>query len=1009
MSPHPSHTAAGNRRFARAASALSLAIAIGLWSGAASAQSTTGTLVGQAPTGDTTIEIRSDTGLTREVAVDANGRYVIPQLPLGTYRVSLKRGGQVVDTREQVALTVNANTDVSFGDGVENLETVTVVGSRFGSKIDVGSVDSRLVVTSEELDRLPLGRSAEAIALLAPGVVGNGAGFTGPTGEQLVSFGGASVSENAYYINGFNSTDPLSTLGGLTLPYGAIDQQEIFTGGYSAKYGRSAGGVINAVGKRGTNDWRFGGQLVWEPASARGEERDLHYPGTEDIYRPSSRNERAVETASLYAGGPLVEDRLFFYGAYEVEREHGGEVGNIEDFPYDTDYRNRNPRWYAKLDWNISDDHLLEVTGASARRNTRGKVYGFDYATGERGGFLRPNSTTRTGGESWSVKYTGYLTERLTLGVQYGQSRYDDYNVAPASDDVFVGATYYQNPAFFGDSPIGNSQLYSTVTDPDRENRNRNFRLDANYIIGDHNITVGIDNQRSEALHQGEVASGPTGYYWEYGWSEDPTASPSSGLGIPPTIGFPNGEDGYFVVRHDLDYVVDAVTSKQTAQFVEDQWQATDNLLLSLGLRLDQFENYNANGDAYIKQSSGQWAPRLGFSWDAKGDASFKVFGNAGRYYLALPLRPAIGAATAILWTQTYYTYGGIDGNGIPTGLTQMAPTGSLLNYFGNLPDPRTVAAKGIRPAFQDEFILGFSKTLGEKWLYGAKATYRTLRSGVDDFCDRTPVFAAAAELGFDVDDADNPTSCWLFNPGRGNVFRLVDTGGNLVEVPMSEADLGMPEYKRDYYALNLAAEHPFDGTWYAKFDYTFSRSYGTSEGQVLSWTQQNSPSVTLAWDFAALMENANGPQANDHTHQFKVFGYWQLAPQWQLSANLSLVSGAPKAVAGTYVDPNDPDNNDPAGYGAFLYHFYQGQAAPPGSQGRLPWMKQLDLGVAWRPAFAGGKLKVAADLFNVFNAQAPIYTYPYGEYIGFPLPLYGAPIIRQQPRALRLSLSYDF
>lgn len=77
-----------------------------------------------------------------------------------------------------------------------------------------------------------------------------------------MSFGGSSAAENAYYINGFNSTDPLGGPGGLTLPYGSIDQQEIYTGGYSAKYGRSDGGVINAVGKRGTNEWRFGGQIT---------------------------------------------------------------------------------------------------------------------------------------------------------------------------------------------------------------------------------------------------------------------------------------------------------------------------------------------------------------------------------------------------------------------------------------------------------------------------------------------------------------------------------------------------------------------------------------------------------------------------------------------------------------------------------------------------------------------------------------------------------------------------
>ena len=98
-------------------------------------------------------------------------------------------------------------------------------------KVDVTSVDSRTVITSEDLSRLPLGRSAESIALLAPGTV-SGSGYFGQ--GSTVSFGGAGVSENAYYINGFSTGNPLSNIGGVGLPYGAIDQQEIYLGGYSS-------------------------------------------------------------------------------------------------------------------------------------------------------------------------------------------------------------------------------------------------------------------------------------------------------------------------------------------------------------------------------------------------------------------------------------------------------------------------------------------------------------------------------------------------------------------------------------------------------------------------------------------------------------------------------------------------------------------------------------------------------------------------------------------------------
>ncbi len=991
---------------------LSLAVQTVLMGGSAHAQSTTGSLSGEAPNDNTTIFIRSDTGFAREVPVDSRGRYLIPQLPLGTYQVQLKRNGQVVESRDGVVLTVNSNTDVSFGSQTQKLDLVTVQSNAARRLIDVGSVDSRTVLTAAQLDRLPLGHSAEAIAKLAPGVVGNGGGFSGPTGDGLLSFGGASVSENAYYVNGFNTTNSLSGFGGITLPYSVVDQQEVFTGGFGAKYGRSAGGVINAVGKRGTNEWRFGARAYIEPQAARSSEADIHYPGTHELYNPKRLNRQTVSTQSVYAGGPLIADRLYFFGAYEQELSRGTAIGGKEeaDAFTATDYRHRQPRWYAKLDWNITDEHLLEFTSASSRRITSGKLYGFDYDTVQRGEAHGDANVTKTGGEFWSAKYTGYLTDKLTASALYGRSKLLDYVGTPGYDPstIYLANIANQNPAFTNGTPIRNNQTTQNISDPGRAIQSNNLRLDLNYVWGRHNVTIGIDNQTSRAVNYGERASGPEGFYWDYGRAN--ASEPlSSGLGVPATAGFPNGQDGYYVIRQDYLYE-STVESTQRAQYIEDNWQVTDKLLLSLGLRLDQFTNYNGNHDAYIKQTKGQWAPRLGFSFNPNGDGTSKFFGNIGRYYLALPLRPAFGSAGAPLSTQTYYTYGGIDAKGYPTNLTKMAGPVSALNYFGHLPDPKTVATEGIKPSFQDELILGFTSALNPQWVVGVKGTYRTLRAGIDDYCDSATVFAKAQSMGFDVTQESNPVSCWLFNPGRANTFTLVDTSGHYVSVPMSREEMRMPKYSRKYQALNIALEHPFHNGWYGKVDYTYSKSYGTTEGQVVTGIQQDSVSTTIDWDFAELMEHTYGPQSNDHRHQLKLFGYYQATPEWMVSGNLSFVSGAPRVSLGSYIDPNDPTNTDPVGYGPTYYHSYKGQPSPPGALGRLPWMTQLDLGLAYRPALAGGKLKFSVDVFNVLNGKAALWEYPHSEYgRDYPLPLFSAALLRQSPRSVRVGVSYDF
>jgi hypothetical protein len=311
------------------------------------------------------------------------------------------------------------------------------------------------------------------------------------------------------------------------------------------------------------------------------------------------------------------------------------------------------------------------------------------------------------------------------------------------------------------------------------------------------------------------------------------------------------------------------------------------------------------------------------------------------------------------------------------------------------------VTAKNLKSEYQDEFILGFTKTLGHDWVYGAKLTQRILRSAIDDYCDTDRIIAKAASLGYDVATTN---SCYLFNPGRASTFNLIDTSGQLVSVPMTNAEFGFPRLERRYYALESFLEHPFDGRWYGKVDYVFSRSYGDTEGQLRSDVQATAASTSPDWDNSYLMENNNGPTNNDHTHQLKLYGYYQLTPEWLVSANLSFVSGAPKVCLGYY----GPNLTDPGKYGG-QYHYCDGVAATPGSQGRLPWIRQLDLGTTYRPAFAEGKLSFTASVFNAFNDQRALNRYPYSQTDpGVADPQYGQAVVRQLPRYVRLGVSYD-
>lgn len=220
-------------------SALTVALMGAVMSFGAHAQSTSGAISGSADAGST-IVIESSTGLSRTVVVDANGRFNVGSLPVGSYTVKQIKDGATVGTRS-ITVAVSSTADASFD--ATTLSVVEVVGSRM-QPIDVTQVDSRMVITAEQLAKLPIARSADAIAQLAPGVIQGSNDFVNASnGQRLSSFGGASVSENAYYINGMNVTDPLKGFGGIELPYGSIEQQEVLTGGYGARNPDTQGAV----------------------------------------------------------------------------------------------------------------------------------------------------------------------------------------------------------------------------------------------------------------------------------------------------------------------------------------------------------------------------------------------------------------------------------------------------------------------------------------------------------------------------------------------------------------------------------------------------------------------------------------------------------------------------------------------------------------------------------------------------------------------------------------------
>jgi hypothetical protein len=960
---------------------------------------TTGTIFGKVdvPAGATVLIENAATGFRRLLTPDAGGRYNALSLPVGDYKVSLLRNG-AVERAEEAAVAIGAGVDISFA----NVSVVQVRGTR--SRIDVSNTNQGATFSARELAKLPIAPTVGAVIQLAPGTVKGDPGYGG---ANAPSFGGASGSENAYYINGFPVTNPLTQTGFSTLPFFAIAQAQILTGGYGAEFGRSTGGVVNITSKRGTNNWEGGVAVEYEPAALAARSRNIVYPvtgstrdGTVRQYLRDDTQNRT--TASAYLAGPLIKDKLFAFITLEQTRTTSQGVTSVITDPAaaDAGWEKRTlnqPRALLKLDWNISDAHRVEYTLVRDRPEDHRRYYGYDYATHTHNDVLgaetiyksygpTPMAAT-TGGDLDILKYTGNLNDDLTVTALVGRTKvnrsqnqlgYDPaYPLINVSDGA-PGIEYASNQPFADDEFA-----------PGSHNKSSGYRLDLEYKLNaKHTLRAGLDNMKLDS-YSGTLTSG--GIQWNY--SSDPCGSPISGVPgevmAPTNLQSADGQTCYSVSSFRFK-AVNPARVDQGAQYIEDRWQVTSNLLAVIGLRNESFKNYNEQGQAFISQPR-QFEPRLALSWDVNGDSSAKVFANAGRYHLQMPANVSIRSGGASTYLQQFFSYTGVDPvTGAPTGTVALTPVFSPDGETGAPKDLNYVGAKDLKSHYQDEISFGFEKALSKRLNVGAKFTWRDLKSTLEDWCDSRPFYQWALDHNVGTDKlagtgafaASGPAfSCTIINPGRTNTWDLdLDGDGQPEHVVLSPQQMAggestrdgaaLPKATRTYVALDLFAEHPFDGKWYGKVNYTWSRSRGNTEGQLNSDLQQADPATTVAFDFKELEEYATGPLPNDRAHVIKAFGYYALTPELTMGGNLLVSSGRPRQCLGAY-----PDANNAAGVYGSLFHYCPAAGADAnlpsdrGSTGRLPWTRTLDLNVSYKPVWMKG-LELKVDVFNVFNTQ---------------------------------------
>jgi hypothetical protein len=561
----------------------------------------------------------------------------------------------------------------------------------------------------------------------------------------------------------------------------------------------------------------------------------------------------------------------------------------------------------------------------------------------------------------------------------------------------------YNNPQPFAgqrlDAPFSYDKVKST-------------RVDLEWKLGSHTLRAGIDDNKLSSYGAGQLT--PGGFEWDYFHTDTPDEITSL-TGYKTAINNGSGPlaaQGYYV-RKQIFEDVTAAFSNQSAQYIEDRWQITKNLLLTGGVRVEQYKNLNGNGEAFLKMDD-QINPRLSAVWDTYGDSSLKVYGSLGRYSIQIPTHIAIRGASISTYTRQYYTYTGVAADGQPTGLTALSPLVSPDNEFGQTKLAQTVAAQNLKPSYQDEFTVGFDRTWTPELNFGGKFTVRKLRTTIDDWCDGRPFDTWAAAHNVNTDNWSG-FACASINPGKTNDF-LVDfsgTGKNLTPVSLTAKDMGFSTPTRLYTALDMYLEHPMRNGWYGRVNYTLSRSRGNTEGQTLSAVAQTDVAATQTWDMREIMENAGGLLPNDRTHQIKAFGYWQVLPEWTVGGNFLAASGQPITCLGTYPVAQQTDGFPD--YGS-AYHYCFGpnganKPSPQGAAGRMPWDIRLDASLTYNPVIVKG-LALKVDVFNLFNKQTvQQIDQLYNLDDGSRSPTYGTPgalVGYTPPRTVKFTVEYN-